>query len=325
MQATITIRPHGVNGGFSGSNSGKAGTRAACVGWSVSSARSNMRFLRSIEGEQLPTDGVSFTLTLGVCPPTASEWTRLRKRLATHLGREMGAVCWHHVTEWQERGVPHLHGIAFFENSTGREGMQILKFWLSISSSWKAGRRGQHFSQIESLVGWLEYMSKHASRGFKHYQRDQASMPKEWANTGRMWGRSKLGWPLSEDSFQIEREAFFKLRRLQDRFALSLVKQDLARARFYGDAKKVRALCKRAGFLAKVRTGQGVRSASETRGLNEWIPENLVRRMVQWAVRDLSPRYERIEENDKITLAGKFNFVLHRPDDGGVFSVDANG
>jgi hypothetical protein len=42
-------------------------------------------------------------------------------------------------------------------------------------------------------------------------------------------------------------------------------------------------------------------------------------------VRDLSPRYERIEENDKITLAGKFNFVLHRPDDGGVFSVDANG
>lgn len=314
MDATITLSPNGFNGGFAGSNGGKPGVRGIVQGWSPASARSNMRFLRQIDGMRLPGQGITFTLTVGDSPESGEEWTRLRKQLCQYLTRALGAVCWHHVTEWQERGAPHLHGIFFVLDPTGRETIDLTNFWIRLTGSLGTNFRSQHVVPVDGLVGWLEYMSKHAARGFKHYQRDKENMPSGWAKTGRMWARSRDGWPLRAAEYKLAREAFFLLRRLQDRYAMADARSELLKARrFKNDRQEAQAL-RRLAFLKHVRKGGNCRAQSEVRGINEWVPENTSRRMVEFAIGNAVANWRRQETAETITLHGrKFSFEMHRP------------
>ena len=111
----------------------------------------------------------------------------------------------HWLTEWQKRGVPHLHFAAWFLQSvvvininqpalSDSELAQVLSYlisadWLSISSVYRSSGLSQVVKPMSNELGWLQYSSKHAARGAAHYQRAQGSIPSGWEGmTGRMWG-----------------------------------------------------------------------------------------------------------------------------------------
>ena len=82
-------------------------------GWSKTASRNNTKFLRSVYVPDLSGAAVAFTLTIRDCPPTSDDWKILRETFIKRL-RRAGMVRLHWLTEWQKRGVPHLHGIAYF-------------------------------------------------------------------------------------------------------------------------------------------------------------------------------------------------------------------
>jgi hypothetical protein len=82
--------------------------RGQVNGWSAGAVREHTRWLRSVDTTRLDGQGVAVTLTVRDCPPTSDHWTRLRNALHERL-RRAGLLRWHWVTEWQRRGVPHLH------------------------------------------------------------------------------------------------------------------------------------------------------------------------------------------------------------------------
>jgi hypothetical protein len=82
--------------------------RGEINGWSAGAVRQHTRWLRSVDTTQLDGLGVAVTLTVRDCPESAAVWARLRNALQERL-RRAGLLRWHWVTEWQRRGVPHLH------------------------------------------------------------------------------------------------------------------------------------------------------------------------------------------------------------------------
>lgn len=110
--------------------------------------------------------------------------------------RRAGMIRLHWVTEWQRRGVPHLHGAIWFPDRDSALG--VLDAWVAVAEKYGAGISGQHARKIDGPIGWFQYMAKHAARGVKHYQRNPDNIPESWkAKTGRVWG--KVGdWPVQE-------------------------------------------------------------------------------------------------------------------------------
>ena len=139
--------------------------------------------------------GLALTLTIRDCPPTSDDWHRLRNAFIRRLKRA-GMIRLHWVTEWQKRGVPHLHCAVWFEDlDPNKEGELVrvwgaaLKGWAELAAPYGASPKSQKIAEIDNSVGWFQYLSKHASRGVKHYQRSSAGIPAEWKQkTGRMWG-----------------------------------------------------------------------------------------------------------------------------------------
>jgi len=119
--------------------------------------------------------------------------------------------------------------------------------------------------QLDGPLGWFQYMSKHASRGVKHYQRSADGIPEQWKlNTGRVWGKSGE-WPTrapARINLQNERgdRGFFAFRRLVRSWRI-------ANARAKGDPKRQ--------FNARTMLRCYVLENSRVRGLSEWIPENV--------------------------------------------------
>ncbi len=70
----------------------------------------------------------------------------------------------------------------------------VVAEWLHLAAEYRAGEIGQDHREITGPLGWLEYLSKHASRGVAHYQRQ--GKPAGWTGTGRLWGKGGTG-PLS--------------------------------------------------------------------------------------------------------------------------------
>ena len=77
----------------------------------------------------------------------------------------------------------------------------------------------QTVKPMTDLLGWSQYVAKHAARGVRHYQRSGDGIPPEWRGlTGRVWGH-RGNWPVRKPSrYQLDgREgdgAFFAFRRL---------------------------------------------------------------------------------------------------------------
>lgn len=169
--------------------------RGEVQGWSEGATRRNTQFLMSIIETRLDGYGVAVTLTLRDCPETAQDWHKIRKAWTERM-RRAGMIRLHWVTEWQRRGVPHLHGAIWFPDRESALG--VLEAWEAVASKYGASLPAQHARRIDGAVGWFQYMAKHAARGVKHYQRSSTNIPEGWKNkTGRVWGSSG-DWPIQE-------------------------------------------------------------------------------------------------------------------------------
>lgn len=192
----FTVYPHGGKGGVAPmKNSHARVPRGEVEGWSHGATRRNTEFLMSIREGRLAGTGYALTLTLRDCPESAQDWHKIRRAWELRM-RRAGMVRLHWVTEWQRRGVPHLHCAIWFSEPDGIR--PAIDAWVSVASAYGASNRGQHGRIIDGPIGWFQYLAKHAARGVSHYQRNIENIPAGWQRkTGRVWG--KCGdWPVQE-------------------------------------------------------------------------------------------------------------------------------
>lgn len=239
-------------------NTHQRAPRGEVQGWSIGATRRNTAFLYSVRPAELTGAGVAFTLTLRDCPATPAEWHRIRKAWQMRMSRR-GYLRLHWVTEWQRRGVPHLHGAIWFPDSYDIPA--IREAWVAVAEGHGAGLKGQFCRVIDNPKLWFEYLSKHASRGVQHYQRNADGIPESWqGKTGRVWGHSG-DWPVdSAIRFNLQGSdgdrGYFAFRRLVRSWRY-------ADARAKGNAQRM--------VQARGMLRCSDRPTSEVRGVSEWI------------------------------------------------------
>lgn len=244
-------------------NDHQRGKRDVVTGWTDQSTRSNTRFLYSVDERKLAGHGFALSLTVKVCPPTADDWKRVRESFIKRL-RRLGLVRMHWLTEWQRRGVPHMHAAVWFDAGLrDRDPMAIgtiAQHWVEAAATFEPRVHGQHVALIDDSIGWFQYLSKHAVRGLRHYQRSSENMPPGWVTTGRMWGR--IGdWPVMDSvAFQIDHHAAAALRRIVRGWRR-------ADARASGDRHRISS--------ARRMLKCNQRELSTVRGISEWFPQDL--------------------------------------------------
>lgn len=290
----ISLYRHGVTGGVPPmKNDHDRAIRGEVGGWSDGATRRNTQFLYSVMEPELSGVGFAVTLTLRDCPPDSDAWHRLRRAWEARM-RRTGMIRLHWVTEWQRRGCPHLHAAIWWpEELIQRHGRARLREkmmgdWVMLASPYGAGFRGQDAHVITGAVGWFQYVSKHAARGVKHYQRSSENVPEAWKlKTGRMWG--KVGdWPVREKirlnlQDQNGDGGWFAYRRLVRGWRI-------ADARASGDIHRVR-LARRMLTCHEIRL-------SRVRGVSEWIPQEVTLSMLaNLAVRG----YAIVHEPERLT------------------------
>jgi hypothetical protein len=213
-----------------------------------------------VEADRLDGVGYGVTLTLRDCPDS-EQWARLLLALFTRL-RRAGFIRWHWVVEWQRRGVPHLHMAVYGPAGGPNPGLWVQRAWLELAARYGAGSRSQDATAITGPVGWLKYLSKHASRGVRHYQRQ--GKPDGWETTGRLWGHGG-DWPTAEPvRLELDGPEFWRYRRMVRGWAI-------AEARTRGDVKAAAYL---RGMLACSDPG-----LSAARGVSQWVPGPVALRM----------------------------------------------
>jgi hypothetical protein len=275
----ITVYQHGQSSGTPPMrNDHPRAKRDDVMGWSDKTARSNTRFLQSVVLDGLTGHGYAFTLTLRDCPPEHSDWHRSVKAFIMRLQR-MGMVRLHWVTEWQRRGVPHLHGVVYFPEASPNEspseemrlGMsypeRVISHWCQVAQIYTCAPWAQHINPITDSLGWLQYLAKHASRGAKHYQRSSESIPPGWKKTGRMWGKWGA-WDVAEPSrFYLTRQGGWAYRRLVRSYRVAASR------------------CDHNGFAIRASRRMlkcNLRSLSEVRGTSGWVPESVTMQLLKF-------------------------------------------
>ncbi len=280
QQTAIRVYRHGVSGGVTSRGNSEPPKRGECSGWSIASSRSNTRFLWSVRQDELTGLGVSFSLTVRDCPSSHEDWAKARRALVKRMERR-GLIRLHWLTEMQRRGVPHLHGMAFFEGARAPAPFadcaadyfrkMIESDWLAICSKWGARPSGQHTRAVFDVVGWSEYLAKHAARGAGHYQRCQETLPPSWQKlTGRMWGHTG-DWPTDEPlGLELDWPGWFRFRRLLRAYRLSKARRLPAGKRSYAVRGARRCLvCNNP-------------AAARFRGVSGWIPADVSLSLVSY-------------------------------------------
>lgn len=271
----LTVYRHGVTAGVPPTtNTHPRALRGLVKGWTPAATRRNTQFLYSIREQDLTGEGWAVTLTVRTCPPTPEHWSRLRKAWTDRMLRSIPAypmIRLHWVTEWQRRGVPHLHAAIWFPEGfslawkSALTANHIITSWLIPAAPYGAGYGGQQAKRINGAVGWFQYVSKHAARGVKHYQRSSENLPPEWqGKTGRVWGYGGH-WPRQE-RVRVGLQGregdggYFAYRRIVRSWRV-------ADARAEGDRRRV--------LQAKSMLTCHRRPESEVRGVSEWMPQDL--------------------------------------------------
>jgi hypothetical protein len=293
VTAVLTVYPNGASAGKPGMPNHKA-KRSVIGGWSLGSARRNKQFLMSVDGPRLldGAEGYAFTFTVRDCPPSPAAWQAAIERFQLQMRRRHGSFRAHWVIEWQKRQVPHLHGCLFFPRGQALSADEIVNGWCYLVG-FGASPSGQHVKPLsDAPVGWFEYVSKHASRGVKHYQRGGEAIPPQWrGRTGRMWG-FRGEWPLIPPiklGLETDRaggdKGYYAYRRLVRSVCV-------AQARVTGDVGKL-TWARRLLRCPDDRPGHP-RSAS--RGVSQWCPSDITQELLRnlrergFRVSDLSPR-----------------------------------
>lgn len=254
-----------------GKNDHLRGLRGEVGGWSVSSTRSNTRFLYSVIPDELTGQGWALSLTVKTCPPSHAEWHKARRAFLKRLER-MGLIRGHWLTEWQRRGVPHLHCAIWLPSDCERQKQHdaVREAWLAVATVWGAQSGAQHVAPITNSKGWFKYLSKHASRGLGHYQRAKGGIPKGWRSTGRMWGYVGSWEPVRMEvvQFQVCWPGWFAYRRIVRRYRIADARADTGKGR----GRRIRQARKMLQFRDRAR--------GSVRGISEWIDFAVTQRML---------------------------------------------
>jgi hypothetical protein len=185
----VRVFPEGTSGGYA--SEPPTADRGEIKGWTSGAARRMIRWLWSVETMALPSHGFAATLTTGGRPDTAAEWAEARHAFIKRA-RRLGLLSGHWVTEWTAAGRPHMHMALWMPHSTGmllrRVRGELVLDWQETCDryGWPSDNSAQVVKPITSGIGWSKYVSKHASRGVAHYQRQ--GIPPGWEKTGRLWG-----------------------------------------------------------------------------------------------------------------------------------------
>lgn len=283
----LKIYCNGLTLSFPKKSQGGGGTRNKTTGWSDASTRSNTQFLYSVDTSKLTGAGYAFTFTIRDLPPTPKEWREIRKRFMQRCNR-MGLIRAHWVTEWQRRGVPHLHGCLYFPEPLHQNDLRkIVSHWRKSAAKYEANHKGQMIMKIDSAVGWLQYLSKHNSRSKTHYQR--SSKPAEWDSSGRVWGKSG-DWPTKLTEHATHGYKLYAARRIIRRWRIADARQlthfEMNGEKIYPDSYLYKTLFPD-GFRNARRISQARRclkcndrAFSYVKGMSEWIPEKLAFQMI---------------------------------------------
>jgi hypothetical protein len=263
-----------------------------------------MRFLKSVDLNRLGSVAFAYTLTLRDVPSSHDDFKKMVDSLRKGIYRR-GAKSDHWVIEWTKVGRPHLHGVVYLDDDVSGYDFQkacgaISRHWLSLTAHLGTLERGQHIVPISTNLGWFQYMAKHASRGMAHYQREKGSLPKGWEKTGRMWGKGG-DWPVSETSYNMNNAAYYSLRRLVKNYLLGQNAKDIGRAKRFQDFGLVKSHTRRRVYLrGMLRNPDPV--MSQVRGLNEWVPENVLREMLAHLVSANEWTNLKLVSDDKQTI-----------------------
>lgn len=257
-----------------GNNAPVGGPRGTVNGWTRAAVRRHKAWLFSIDVSQLDGTGYGVTLTLRHTPASHEDWVRLVDLLVQRF-RDAGLRRWHLVVEWQRRGTPHLHLAVYAPENwtppgspiTDNVGAWTVAVWLRLAAAYGPGEVGQDHREITGPLGWLEYLSKHASRGVAHYQR--AGTPAGWTKTGRLY-RKGGSWPVTEPvAMVLDDLAFRRLRRLVRSYVLAEARGKALAAR-PGSADARRAWRRVSWARRMLRCND--RGLSAVRGMSEWVP-----------------------------------------------------
>lgn len=226
--------------------------RTANKGWTKHAANRNRRFLYSVVPEQLCGYGFSVTHTVEDCP-SPDLWAKWVKSYFRNLARRWPLTRYHAVTEWQRRGMPHLHSAVWFKGTSSlgsgsslsdaavpndrdcsryiREGIdipttqQMIDLWLKITVDGGSQTYGQDVKPINlnDAGHWLQYLAKHGSRGVSNYQRHFSNVPKSWKNkTCQVWNKGGE-WPIENavEPIGLSMADKYQIRRLFCRYMAS--------------------------------------------------------------------------------------------------------
>lgn len=251
------------------------GPRGVVNGWSPSAVRRHKRWLYSVVAPELTGHGYALTLTLRKTPGTHGLWQALVKKFLRYL-RESGALRWHWVVEWQRRGTPHLHMAVYFAEPLPWLGHELISGWLDRTRDYGTRLDGQVVKAIDGPVGWLQYLSKHASRGVAHYQRQ--GKPPGWEKTGRLWGYGGA-WPVEDPlAADVEMHVYWRLRRMVRGYAIAGARSEALRWS-RTDAKKASAAWGRVAWLRRSLKTSDL-AISRVRGVSEWVPQAVILEML---------------------------------------------
>lgn len=276
-----------------GKNDHERAKRGAVEGWSPSAVRRHTRWLYSINAPALDGTGIAATLTLRDCPPDSDAWRLMLQAWQKRVLRS-GATRLHWVVEWQRRGVPHIHCAVYYPDDVGEEtaAIHVIASWLALAGVYGAQVRGQDYQPITGALGWLGYLSKHAARGVKHYQR--SGKPEGWTSTGRLWGH-RGEWPEEEPMrIAVDRAGSFRMRRWVRSWRLADARAaylELAARPTPSDPEDAEKHVQRLA-TARKRIGSARRMLkrserfSPVQGVSEWVPEPVAVAMLAHLVDD---------------------------------------
>lgn len=261
----VKLYHHGLTGGISPVRKNHSPSlRGDIYGWSATAAKRNIRFLRSVRLDSLTGKAFALTLTIRDCPDTSKDWASLRNAFIERL-RRRGMLRMHWVTEWQRRGVPHLHGIVFFSEDSVVTRFDVVEQWLQVAKKYVCSPKAQYINDVTDTIGWFKYLSKHASRGHLHYQRCLSSIPKGWLKTGRVWGYVGDWKTDSEIRLEMSNQAYFRFRRIVRAWRIADARSNPVKTPIgeIPDVKRIKS--------AKTMLKCSDYGKSSLRGVSEWI------------------------------------------------------
>lgn len=293
----ITIRTHGMSATYRNEATGPlvdietgeiiVPKRSTCQGWTYAAARRNEQTLQCIDFDAI--DGYTYAITLtipssamhAVTPKQFHRW--LDNWLKT--ARRRGMLHYYWILEFTAVGTPHLHITIWMASRCDREVQRLLLAWLrtlkrnniygSINAQdartvVTAATDDPYFAGPPTPERWLSYLSKHASRGVAHYQRQIENMPPEWQeHSGRVWGHDR-NLPLKPpEKMALSQQAFWIVRR----WARNWLTAEAATASDPDKRRRGISTCRR--FL---KCNDLELSAS--RGLGAWCPERVAMQLI---------------------------------------------